>query len=150
MKRKSAVIILAALVLAQSLTACQNGAASGTDLSAEIDSEKWDKDEAGEEQKEGAEESSEEMNKGQEIEHVMYGKVTLSEGLWNICQEIEKDTDGEISAEDAAMVLYYEDEDAPGEESPDALEEADSSFHGDHKEDYLNFIRESLELMELR
>lgn len=149
MKRKIALMILAALVLSEALTACQGSGRPGGSLAADLSSVDEEQAEgAGEEKEEtaGAENSAEEKE-GHAIDHVTYGPVTLSEDLWNLCLEIEKDTEGEISADDAAMVLYYEEEDVPGTESPDAFTEAETCLHGENREDYLNFIRESLVLL---
>ena len=72
------------------------------------------------------------------------------DGEDHVCEDVEKETDGEISAEKAAWILYYEEEDSHGTEAESALTEAKEGLYGEEKEEFLSYIRDSLEMLDVQ
>ena len=146
MKKKFVTALLVSLMLTFGLTACQGGSPAGAGASSEEETAQEGQEEGGEE--DGA--KKDEANiiyEGHEIDHPTYGKLIVSGDLWNVCLDVEKETNGEISAEKAAYVLYYEEEDSHGTEADTALQEAKDGLYGDHKDEYIQYIKDSLEMM---
>ena len=139
MKKRYAFIVLAALMILLSVTACSGPSLSGLDQRAA------ESRESGEKKKNAA---SGLILEGHEIDHPVYGKLIVSGDLWAVCEDVEKETGGEISAEKAAWVLYYEEEDSHGTEAESALTEAREGLYGENREEFLSYIRESLDMLE--
>jgi hypothetical protein len=143
MKKRYASMLLAALMMALSVTGCSGPSLSGmkeTGTAAESA-------ESGEKRKNAA---SDLILEGHEIDHPVYGKLIVSGDLWAVCEDVEKETDGEISAEKAAWILYYEEEDSHGTEAESALTEAKEGLYGEEKEEFLSYIRDSLEMLDVQ
>lgn len=139
MKKRNASIALAALIIVLSVTGCSDNSLSGMQETAA---------ESGENSEKKKNAASDQILEGHEIDHPIYGKLIVSGDLWAVCEDVEKETDGEISAEKAAWVLYYEEEDSHGTEAESALTEAKEGLYGENKEDFLIYIRDSLDMLE--
>ena len=120
MKKRNASIALAALIIVLSVTGCSDNSLSGMQETAA---------ESGENSEKKKNAASDQILEGHEIDHPIYGKLIVSGDLWAVCEDVEKETDGEISAEKAAWVLYYEEEDSHGTEAESALTEAKEGLY---------------------
>ena len=81
-------MLLAALMMALSVTGCSGPSLSGmkeTGTAAESA-------ESGEKRKNAA---SDLILEGHEIDHPVYGKLIVSGDLWAVCEDVEKETDGD-------------------------------------------------------
>lgn len=139
-------MLLAALMMALSVTGCSGPSLSGMKETGTA-AESAESAESGEKRKNAA---SDLILEGHEIDHPVYGKLIVSGDLWAVCEDVEKETDGEISAEKAAWILYYEEEDSHGTEAESALTEAKEGLYGEEKEEFLSYIRDSLEMLDVQ